>query len=451
MKAYKVKYDWMPPVSQVPLRVQKALMPFTPMRWGWAIWYQGKTRTVCGKTVELADVPARWEKLKSSIDAQTRGEQKLPDRRTLREALSDYFKWLDYREKTGKPKPLAVITGEGYKKTLMEFAKFEIAGRKLADRMLSELGPEEFRGFAEYLSKRAPSSFSRIVAAVYAFFNYCRDEGLLLTPPNYGRYFVRPPQSNIRDRRMGQQKAWEPQDLWAIVEHAGVIEKAWIGLALSGAMDNADIGHLTFGLFDETGLLLDYRRRKTGLMPRLIPIHSVAREWLDDYLKVRPKPVDSAWKELVFLTPTGLPLQRMRPGKSGIGYQADYIRPCWDKLLQRAGMRRQARVRWVCVLCGKLRPKPRAKCCGQCRWKRQSSSAAVGGPDYKGFRSLRTTFANLVPRGFSDERKLIMGHAGDITLNHYIERFGSEHLRKLVEEVWRVAFTAPLATAASQK
>lgn len=62
----------------------------------------------------------------------------------------------------------------------------------------------------------------------------------------------------------------------------------------------------------------------------------------------------------------------------------------------------------------------------------------------KGFRSLRTTFANLVPRGFSDERKLIMGHTGDITLDHYVEKFGTEHLSKLVEEVWRSIFTVGL-------
>jgi integrase len=242
---------------------------------------------------------------------------------------------------------------------------------------------------------------------------------------------------------MSQQKAWTPRDLWAILEHASVQEKAWIGLALCGAMDNADIAHLTFSLFDEAGMLLDYRRRKTGLQPRLIPLHSVARQWLDDYLVVRPKPADPADKDLVFLTPGGRPLQRMLPGKSGVGHQVDYLRDTWVQLLRRAGLRRKPEFHSVCVVCGKERPAPRAQCCGQGRWRRKKTTAAVGGPDYKGFRSLRTTFANLVPRGYSDERKLIMGHAGDITLNHYIERFGVEHLRKLVEEVWLAAFTAP--------
>ena len=85
-------------------------------------------------------------------------------------------------------------------------------------------------------------------------FNYCRDEGLMEAVPNYGRYFVRPPQQQIRDRRLQQQKSFEPEELWTIIEHADVQEKAWIGLALCGAMDNADISHLTFDLFDKTGL-----------------------------------------------------------------------------------------------------------------------------------------------------------------------------------------------------
>ena len=34
MKQYLAKYDWMPPAKSVPLRVQKALLPFTPGVWG---------------------------------------------------------------------------------------------------------------------------------------------------------------------------------------------------------------------------------------------------------------------------------------------------------------------------------------------------------------------------------------------------------------------------------
>jgi len=365
MKVYEAKYSWMPAPSKVPQKVKKALLPFTPMKWGWAIWYHGKTRSVCGKTVELAEVADRWAEMKAVLDSQVAGASKMPDRRTLREALSAYFTWLDYRVKTGKPAPLAAVTAEGYKLILLALGKFEIDGRKFADMPLADFGPEPFKRYAEHLSHRAPSSLSRIVASTHSFFNYCRDEGYIASPPNYGRYFVRAPIGQIRDRRIGQQKAWEPKDLRLIVQHAGVQEKAWIGLALCGAMDNADISHLTFELFDQTGMILDYRRRKTGLMPRLIPIHPMARQWLDAYLEVRPQPADPASKDLVFLTPTGLPLQRLLKAKTGIGYQADYIKDCWDPLLRRAGLRRKVTFKWVCRVCGKVRPTQRAKCCGQ--------------------------------------------------------------------------------------
>ena len=78
--------------------------------------------------------------------------------------------------------------------------------------------------------------------------------------------------------------------------------------------------------------------------------------------------------------------------------------------------------------------------------------AREGGPTFKGFRSLRTTFANLTPRGFSEERKLIMGHTGgDITLDHYVEKYGTKHLRRLVDEVWLAAFTAPWPKGSERK
>jgi integrase len=443
MKSYEPTYDWMPPARAVPLRVQKALLPFTPIRWGWTIWYAGKTRTVCGITVNLADVPDRWEKLKAGIDAEIAGAKKPPAQRTLAAALSDYFQWLDYRVQTGKPKALAAISAEDYKRHLMAFARVELNGQKFAELALTEFGPEHFKPYAEGLADRAPTSFARIVATVYGFFHYCKDEGLIPSTPNYGRYFVRPPQELVRDRRMQQKKSFEQEELWAILLNADTQELAWLGLAIGGAMDNADIAHLTFDLFSEDGMLLDYRRRKSGRVLRMIPIHPLAREWLDNYLAIRPTPADPAYKDLVFLTPTGLPLQRSKLGTKGLGNHIDYLAHCWDRLLRKAGLRQKASFVRVCAVCGKPRSAPRAKCCGQGKWKKQVTMSTKDGPTFKGFRSLRTTFANLTPRGFSEERKLIMGHSGDITLQHYVEKHGTKHLRRLVDEVWLRAFSAP--------
>jgi len=444
MKVYKQKFDWMPPVSQVSARVQRTLLPFSPSPFGWGIWYKGKTRMVCSRKVPLGEIPERWLKLKATIDQAAAKTHPAPAQRTLRVALSDYFKWLDYRVTTGKPKPLARISAEDYKRNLFAFDRFMVDGRELGDHALTEFGPEQFKPFATKLADRSPTSFARIVAAVCGFFNYCKVEGFIESTPNFGSYFSRPPQNQIRDRRMQQRKAFEPRELRTILEHADVQERAWMGLALSGAMDNADIAHLTFDLFDENGMVLDYRRRKRGLVPRLIPLHPMARQWLDEYLVVRPKPADPAYAELVFLTPTGLPLQRSQPGPTGIGNHIDYVAHCWDKLLRKAGLRKKASFIRVCAVCGEPRAAPRATCCGQRKWKKKVTMAADDGPTFKGFRSLRTTFANLTPHGFSEERKLIMGHSGDITLDHYVEKFGTQHLRRLVDEVWLAAFTAPL-------
>jgi len=443
MEKYEAKWEWMPPAKSVPARIQRILLPFTPCAKGWTIWYQGKTRYVCAKTTDLTQVPEHWVKIKAAIDGEIAGARRPPGNRTLREALSDYFQWLDYRVQHGKPKPLAVISAEDYKRHLTAFARFEANGRKFADLSLAGFGPEQFKPYAKTLAARSPTSFARIVATVCGFFNYCKVEGLVESVPNYGSYFTRPPQTQVRDRRLQQQKSFEQEELWAIALTADTQERAWLGLALSGAMDNADIAHLTFDLFSPDGMLLDYRRRKSGRIPRLIPLHPMARQWLDDYLAIRPKPADPAYKDLVFLTPTGLPVQRSKPGKTGLGNHIDYVAHCWDQLLRRAGLRQKTTVVRVCAVCGKLRPAPRAVCCEQRKWKKKLTMGDKKGPTFKGFRSLRTTFANLTPRGFSEERKLIMGHTGDITLDHYVEKYGTTHLRRLVEEVWLRTFTAP--------
>src|ERR1700722_3449751 len=374
----------MPRAKAVPPRVQRSLLPFTPCAKGRTIWYLGKTRYVCAKTAALTEVPERWAKLNAAIDTDAAGAKRPPALRSLRESLSEYFIWLDYRVEHGKPKPLARVSGEDYKRPLIKFAGFEFAGQKLADLSLTEFGPDHFKAYAECLADVTPTSFARIVATIGGFFNYCKDEGVLVVTPNFGRYFVRPPQQQIRDRRIQQQKAYEQQELWALLEHANTQELAWMGLALSGALDNADIAHLTFDVFSADGMVLDYRRRKSGRVPRLIPMHPVAREWLDNYLAIRPKPVDPAYERLVFLTPTGLPLQRSKPGRAGLGNHIDYVAHCWDRLLRNAGLREKPSAVRVCTGCGKLRPKPRAICCGARKWKKQLTMAGKGGPNFKG-------------------------------------------------------------------
>ena len=126
MKAYAAKYAWMPPVSSVPKRVQRALLPFSPAIKGWTIWYEGKTRTVCGITVPVEDVPERWAKLKATIDGELTQAHRPKGGGTLREAISDYFQWLEYRVQTGT---VAAASADDYKRYLTEFARFEVAGR----------------------------------------------------------------------------------------------------------------------------------------------------------------------------------------------------------------------------------------------------------------------------------------------------------------------------------
>lgn len=90
--------------------------------------------------------------------------------------------------------------------------------------------------------------------------------------------------------------------------------------------------------------------------------------------------------------------KRDAASKSGLVNQVGYIALCWDRLLRRAGLRAKVTFTPVCALRGKPRKKKRALCCGQYQWKRVAVMASEGGPRLKGFRSLRTTFANLTSK-----------------------------------------------------
>ena len=93
----------------------------------------------------------------------------------------------------------------------------------------------------------------------------------------------------------------------------------------------------------------------------------------------------------------------------------------WTRLMQRAG----------------LRPKPTRIELPDGRRQLQWTKST----DRRGFRGLRTTFSNLVPPGFGDERRIVMGHShGDTFLDNYLETVGVDRIRTMCAAVWAAAF-----------
>lgn len=403
---------------------------FTPHIKGWAKWYKGQTRTIALKTLDRQAVRDAWDDQKKKIDAALAGQARLAGGKgTLREVASEFYAYLDHRVTTGHPAPMSEYTREDYKRYVGDFGR--TAG---ADRPLADYRQDDFTAFAKTLAGRAPSTLARAVANVQGFFQWAVDEGHLDELPPFGRYFVKPKMQESRDVRLAQEKSYATGEVPALWRAATHVERCWIALGLNGALDNADLANLPLpevgGVLDLDAALLDYRRRKRGKVRRVIPLRPLTVRLIRHYLKRhRAAPALPEYAGLLFLTESGLPLGRIkeseaRPGRAN---PIDAVAGKWQRLMVRAG----------------LRAKPTVTTTGRGASRKRSLKFA-GDADRRGFRSLRTSFVNLAPPGYRDEVEIILGHShGSVLLDNYLERFGLDRLRGLVDHIWDAAFTSP--------
>lgn len=422
------KIPW-PPV--IPVRLANVLAPFTPYEGGWCRWHNGRSIHVCGRGAPLDEIEGRWQEKCRQLDRKAAGaiETEKSGDITVRLAAAAFYEWLDRRVKTRKPAPLTERTGADYKREVNAFGRF--VG---PDRPLKEITQPDFTGYALTFGENAPSTFHRVVAYLQAFFTFCADEGLIDSAPQYGRSFVKPPRQEHRDKRMAETKSYTVDELRQLWHHARGEERLWLALGLNGAMDNSDLAHLTVDVIDRIAGLFDYRRRKRGKVRRVIPIRPEVLFLLDQY--VRRAPAGDEHADRLLLTPTGLPLQRMKESAAGRSNPLDYVSMRWTRLLIRAGLRA---------------PMPAKRRVGRKNLpddpERPKRFKAKGGAAGQGFRALRTTFANLAPPGYRDEVEIVMGHnRGGVLLDSYLERFGVARLRELVDHVWQTVFPWPIVT-----
>lgn len=388
---------------------------YSPHRDGWVKWYKNKTRFVCSKNTPPEQVDDEWAKLKAQIDGADRPRS--ANGIALRHLYSLYIEWAERRVKTGRPKPLSPFTLEDQIRTLRSFVK-TVGGSK----DVSELTPADFAAYAATLDGRAASTASRHIAYVKAMFAW-GDEDDHCASPKFGTSFVKPPAAVRRDERIGAEKMYTPEEIGAVWLVARDEEKLWMAMALTGGMDNSDISHITRDIVDMDKGVFDYRRRKVGRIRRVIPIHPVVLSLLIPHL-------ESTSGERLFSTPNGHPLVRMNPSKKrpGRANPIDYIAMRWTRLLQESGVRGKPERTKVEEEDGTVR-RPLT-------WKPSQ--------ERRGFRGLRTTFSNLVPMGYGDERDIIMGHTkGSTFVENYLERIGTERLREVVNHVWGEIFIGP--------
>jgi integrase len=380
-------YGWAPPRDQWPAGCK-------PHRDGWVRWYAGRTVFVCGKSTPLGEVDDRWFEKRKKIDAAGKGELiPLPSTRTYREVLSEFLGAMEHRVKTGKPRPLSPRTLHNYSVDLNAFGAFVHNGEKVADMDIDAANsPAVLGAFARGYGEWKASGFDSIVSRVSALFRWAVEmEYVDRFRP--GPAFQRPAKSEIRDDRIDLAKSFTPTQIGKLWRKANHTVRCWIALGVCAAFNNSDVGHLSRRVVNLDTGVIDFRRRKTGKVRRVIPLPVAVVLLLRDYR--RPDPTDPADADLFFVTEQGNPYSRTD-------------RETWKPSCS------------ISRLFAKLI---------------DDADVTVGSG--QNFSGLRTTFYNLCPKGYADERAIIMGRAkGSIDLDHYLEDVGMDRLSHVVSHVW---------------
>jgi integrase len=382
---------------KMPKRLRERLRAkFTIVRDGYMVWYRGKTRFAAGRKTTPEQVFDTWEDKRKTIDAELEG--KAPSAKkgkiSYREVLSLFMDAAEHRVSTGLPRPLSKRMLHNYTVTLNDFGNFVFEGKKVADMTITGANsPDVLAAFARTKGKWKASGYDSIISRVGALFRWAVEmDKLDRYRPGPG--FQRPPKSVRQDQRIALIKSYTPEQIARMYLAGNQTMKCFVGLGISAAMNNSEVAHLERPETDLAEGVIDFRRRKTGKVRRVIPLPADVLADLKAY--VRPDPIDPADADAFFLTRRG---HRYSTTRRRDGKPSDLISRLWYEL---------------------------------------EKTAEVPHVEGRSFSGLRTTFFNLAPGGeYEIERKVIMGRAhGTIDLDHYLETLHLVRLRHVVDSVW---------------
>lgn len=383
----------------------------TKQKNGYFRWYKGATRYVCGPNTPADQVEDRWNEKRREIDGEAKDKArrtKLGDM-TVRELLSEFLKAMRRRVETRKPRPLSERMLHNYAADGNEFGAL-IGG----DTKIVDVGPEEFRKYAAAIGHLKVSGYDSKVAHVVTMFRWAVANDYL-DKTNFGSEFVRPAKQDVRDERVVRTRSFTADEVNAMLKTATGTIKVLTMLGICGGLNNSEVSALEATCVDLDRGMIDFRRRKTGRVRRVIPLPPEVATAMKDYR--RPAPADPKHDHLFFLTDDGgRKSNRGRPTLVGVPY-------CRQS--------EKGPVNTVSVL-----------------FTRLMVEAGVRGEDDeadgRSFAGLRTTLVNLAPPGYRDEVECIIGHSmGSILLDHYVEEEDLSRLKHVVDHVWSAVSSEP--------
>lgn len=221
--------------------------------------------------------------------------------------------------------------------------KFAIA---FPQRTTASLKVEDFYQYRSALAKKySILALNRHVMNIRAMFQWGLDNYYVTELPKWGTAFKKPSVGEMdayrrRTREKDGKKLFTPDQLSKLLKIATPQMKAMIYLGINCACGNTDIGKMPKAVVDFESKVMDYSRWKKGAERRM-PLWPETIQAIQNWLKVRPIPADKADKNLLFLTPTGLPLLRVDPSKGENGKRIDYVTLWFANLLDTAKIARR--------------------------------------------------------------------------------------------------------------
>ena len=212
--------------------------------------------------------------------------------------LCDLF--LDSRQRMVDSGELTVGSLNDYHADAKIVAK--VFGRGAA---VEQLRPDDFARLRARLSKGVGiKTLEGCVARVRAIFNHADKNGLLERPLSkiWGTEFKKPSKTALTKHRNQTVRMFTPAEVRTLIAGASPQVAAQIWLGINCGLGATDLAKLR--IEQAAGEWLDVARSKTGIMRRCW-LWPETRQAIQDAIKARPEPKDTAAAKLLFVTKYG--------------------------------------------------------------------------------------------------------------------------------------------------
>lgn len=262
------------------------------------------------------------------------------------------------------------------------------------ERFVDDLTTDDFRQLrGKIAEKRGPVALGNEVGRVRVVFKYGFDTGLIDKPVRFGPTFKKPSKKTLRrERQKSGSKAFQPEELKALLTKADVQMRGMILLAINSGFGNSDIGNLPITAVDLEAGWIVFPRVKTAV-ERRTPLWNDTVNALREVLDNRPKPTVPAADGLLFVTKYGQPW-----AKVGDNEKARSANPI------------SAEFRKLCKECEVYQPG-------------------------RGFYGCRHTFQTIGEEAGETATRFLMGHVDDSMSANYRQHIADERLVAVTNHV----------------